>query len=81
MDGLLGGDRMSHVLITSSSDTPTVELIKKNMAALAKIKSMEIKEVNAGRVTKTDIQWADTVIIIRPFDICCTDIALSLIHI
>lgn len=65
---------MAHILLTYSSRTPTVDLVKRIMILFAERFGGEMKEKDSGAVTVEDILWADSVLLVRPYDVSCTDI-------
>ena len=65
---------MAHILLTYSSRTPTVDLVKRIMILFAERFGNEMKEKDSGAVIGEDILWADSVLLVRPYDVSCTDI-------
>lgn len=65
---------MTHILVVFSANTPTVKLIMNLMIPFAGQYNCDVRETITDEVLAKDICWADTVLVIRPFDIGSTDV-------
>lgn len=67
----------SIVFITYSSWTPTVSLIIGILEEYAKKYNITVRVKESGKVKKSDILTADTILLVRPYDVSCADIAAA----
>lgn len=65
------------ILVTYSSWTPTLSLVVGILEAFAQKYNIKIRTKDSGKVTKTDILMSDTILLVRPYDVSCSDIVAA----
>lgn len=65
---------MPSILVIYSANTPTVKLIMDLMIPFAECYGNQIKKKITDKVVAEDLRWADTILVIRPYDVGSTDI-------
>lgn len=65
---------MSNILVTYSARTPTVDLVMGLIWQFADHFGVNVIEKDSGEVSEENLNWCDSVLMIRPFDTVCSDI-------
>lgn len=65
---------MSNILVTYSAKTPTVDLVMGLIWQFADRYKVDVIERDSGGVSEENLNWCDSVLMIRPFDTVCGDI-------
>ena len=65
---------MAHILVTYFAGTPTERLLMGLMIKFSINYDIQLRDKESSLVTGEDISWADSILVIRPYDVTATDI-------